>query len=112
MRPAVIASSVPVNRALVRRRSVCPRTAPLTRREGTDAFVLAESTEPNEPTEPIENAEAKEPTDPIESAEPTDPIERNEPLQPTERNDLRPEQRPCTGCSLPSRRAASADDGR
>lgn len=96
----MIASSVPVNRALVRRRSVCPRTAPLTRRESTDAFVLAESTGPNEPTEPIENAEAKEPTDPIESAEPTDPIERNEPLQPTERNEFSDQsERPCTGAA-------------
>lgn len=52
------------------------------RNDITDHLDRAENTEPIEPNDPIENADAIEPTEPIDRTLPTDPIDSTEPLEP------------------------------
>ncbi len=80
----MIATSTPAKTVPARPFSVSPSSAPLAFHESADAVVRADSTDPSDPAEPIENADPTEPTDPIESADPTDPTDSNEPREPTD----------------------------
>lgn len=87
IRPATIARRALARAAAARRCSGSPRIAPVVPCDSTDAFALAESTEPNDPAEPIEKADANEPIEPTDSAEPTDPTDMKEPVEAIDRNE-------------------------